>query len=364
MQEVERIPWNGYTAVSTFSGAGGSCLGYRMAGFRLAWASEFIRSAADVYRANHPTSALDTRDIREVAPQDILDAADAEVGTIDVFDGSPPCSDFSTAGKGSKGWGDVKTYSETKQRVDDLFFEYIRLIDGVRPRVFVAENVEGLVRGAAKGYFKTILRKMRAIGYRVEARVLDSQWLGVPQRRKRLIFVGVRSDLDVDPVFPSPFAYRYAIRDAIGDLRADVEDDAWIDGYAIGAEWSRLAEGEQSDKYFSLVRPDRFRPCPTITQTGRVTGAASVTHPTERRKFSIAELKRLMGFPDDFRLSGTYAQQWERLARAVPPLMMRAIAQTVRDEILDATPTPRAPSRPDTDRSNTDRSTNQTAASV
>ena len=94
--------------------------------------------------------------------------------------------------------------------------------------------------------------------------------------------------------------------------------------------------GTQSEKYFQLVRPSLEAPCPTITAgagNGNV-GSAGVVHPTEKRRFSIAELKRLCAFPDDFVLTGTYAQQWERLGRSVPPLMMRAIAETVRDEIL------------------------------
>jgi DNA (cytosine-5)-methyltransferase 1 len=82
------------------------------------------------------------------------------------------------------------------------------------------------------------------------------------------------------------------------------------------------------------VRPSIDSACPTITATGGITGAAGVTHPTERRKFSIAELKRLCGFPDDFRLTGTYAQQWERLGRAVPPIMMSHLAATIREQIL------------------------------
>jgi len=368
MTEIENRTWNGYDVVSTFSGCGGSCLGYRMAGYRVLWASEFIPAAQKVYKDNHPDSILDTRDIRDVEPQEILGAVDRDRGEIDILDGSPPCSDFSTAGKGSSGWGEVKKYSDTEQRVDDLFFEYARILDGLQPKVFVAENVRGLVRGKAKGYFKMILRELKDCGYHVQAKVLDAQWLGVPQRRQRLIFVGVRDDLEASPAHPSPMSYRYTIRDALPWVKSmeggygfnghkwysadqpsetiaqsrtvkeeafPIEEDAWIGQYAIGEEWEKLKRGEQSDKYFSLVKPDPNQPCPTVTQTGKTTGAASVTHPTEKRKFSIAELKRIQGFPDDFALSGTYAQRWERLARTVPPVMMQKIAATIRDEILD-----------------------------
>jgi DNA (cytosine-5)-methyltransferase 1 len=112
-----------------------------------------------------------------------------------------------------------------------------------------------------------------------------------------------------------------------------VESESDITGYAIGKEWNRLGAG-QKGRYLNFIKPRIDRPCPTVTQTGGITGAASVVHPTERRKFSIAELKRLCGFPDDFQLTGSYAQQWERLGRAVPPVMMSHIARAVRDGIL------------------------------
>lgn len=122
MGEIQNIPWNGYNVISTFSGCGGSCLGYRMAGYRVLWASEFIPAAQEVYKANHPNSILDTNDIRNVQGKDILDTIGLRKGEIDIMDGSPPCSAFSRAGKGYKGWGKSKKYSDSSQRVDDLFF--------------------------------------------------------------------------------------------------------------------------------------------------------------------------------------------------------------------------------------------------
>lgn len=385
------------TMVSTFSGCGGSCLGFRLAGYRVLWASEFVAAARETYLANFPTTHVDERDIRTVSADAILASTGLEIGDLDVLEGSPPCSSFSMAGKRSRGWGEVSTYSDTEQRTDDLFDEYVRLVDGLRPRVFVAENVAGLARGVAKGYLKRTLAGMRSLGYAVDARVLDAQWLGVPQRRQRLIFVGVRSDLRLAPAFPKPLPYRYSIRDALPwlsgrkvDGRPDyrsrtaldldepyptvltedtvravvtggvetpldepaatvqthgrpdtfsefsiVGDGPSLDGYALGREYDRLQPGETSDVYFNLVRPHPDEPCPTVTQLGGSNpGVASVVHPTERRKFTIAELRRICGFPDDFILTGTFSQQWERLGRAVPPPMMRAVAETVRDELL------------------------------
>lgn len=394
MTEIAALEPNGFTAASTFSGCGGSSLGYRMAGFRLLYANEFVEAARETYRANAaPYTYLDDRDIREVSADDILGRIGLAPGELDLFDGSPPCSSFSTAGKREKGWGQSKKYSDTEQRTDDLFFEFVRLVDGIRPKVFVAENVAGLVKGSAKGYFLQILAALKAAGpgYRVTARVLDAQWLGVPQTRGRLIFVGVRSDLvdsdgkPLDPAHPAPLPYRYSIRDALpwidgsglvlgGDAKPNkpgnsfprglrigpddacptvmaqpgivgsaphhlencppVEPEADISRFEIGKEWDKLQPGGQSEKFFQLTRPHPDGPSPCVTASGGTSSLAGVTHPHERRKFSIAELRRICGFPDDFVLTGTYSQQWERLGRAVPPVMMSHIARAVRDDIL------------------------------
>ena len=371
LDEIEQLPRNGFSVVSTFTGAGGACLGWKWAGYSPLYASEFVEAARDVYSANFPSVYVDERDIRNVSAEDLLAKIERERGDVDVLEGSPPCAAFSTAGSGVKGWGTERSYSETTQRVDDLFFEFARIVDGVRPRIFVAENVEGLVRGAAKGYFKLILRKLRDCGYRVRAKVLDAQWLGVPQRRKRLIFIGVREDLEAEPVFPKPLPYRYTLRDAcpwivetqVGSNfvsaekrweradetvaptimttprhtlsvvsrppTTDVDADADISRFAIGDEWKKLRPGEQSEKYFSLLLADPNEPSPTVTSTGGNPSAAGVVLPYEPRKYTIGELRRVCGFPDDFRLLGDYKQQWERLGRAVPPPMARAIGDAV-----------------------------------
>lgn len=433
---------NGLRVVSTFSGCGGSCLGFEMAGYEVVWASEFVEEARDTYRLNHPGVPVDASDIRSVRAADILEATGLDVGDVDVLEGSPPCASFSMAGKRSKHWGEVRSYSDTEQRVDDLFFEFARIVEGVQPRVFVAENVAGLVQGSAKGYFKDILRRLRDCGYRVGAKVLDAKWLGVPQSRRRLIFIGVRDDLGTDPVFPTPFPYWYSIRDAcpwitnggwrkakfgpaeqpavnvewkpddpsavitatglgggaghqtiigpptlkewssdrpsatvtasgmyamnamenlvnppgdeagcatdrsgewyewlVANGHPEVDDPNEVDlvdirKYAIGREWLRLQPGGYSDKYFNLHRTDADRALSTLTQVAGATGAAGVTHPSEPRKFTIPELRRLHSFPDDFQLTGRFGQRWERIGRSVPPLMMRRIAEVVRDDIL------------------------------
>lgn len=461
MDEIARVRGtNGYKVISTFSGCGGACLGFEMDGYEILYANEFVEAARDTYSANHPGVILDPRDIRTVTGEDILHQIGLRKGEIDVFEGSPPCASFSTAGSREKAWGKVKQYSDTRQRADDLFFEYTRLISEIKPKVFTAENVSGLVKGKAVGYFKEIIREMRSHGYVVDAKVLDASYLGVPQARQRLIFIGIRQDLvdkyNVRPTFPMPFPYRYAIKDVLqidgrvihdtsgqfseGDLTdrpvntittanahwhvreknlsvvkdpetgtdlrfmkdrnnddfivmkrgnnaelksvssddplptiaahglgnvgahqagvrlpmmndpetgedlavsdyithdPETGQDVRLDKYAIASEWDKLGPGEQSTKYFQLVKPDPKKPVGTITATAGGIGAAGSTHPTQRRKFTLQELRTLSSFPENFILTGNYAQRWERIGRSVPPLMARAIAQTIRTEILD-----------------------------
>lgn len=326
MSEIAKIKPNGFSAISTFAGGGGSSLGYRMAGFRMLWANEFIDAARDVYAANAaPGTVVDGRDIRKVDPLAVLRELGLKPGELDLLDGSPPCSDFSSAGKRNEGWGRVKKYSNKEQRVDDLFFEYVRFIKAIQPKVFVAENVSGLVKGVAKGYFIEIMRAMKACGYRVEAQLLDAQWLGVPQARERIIFQGVREDLDLAPAFPKPLPYRYSVLEAIPELKN-----------------SSVRQGANGAFGEATWQDSRINPSPTIgaePSSGNGLSPPSMIEITrgadvEKRKFSIDELKRICAFPDDFAVSGTYRQQWERLGRAVPPLMMRSVAIEVRDRVL------------------------------
>jgi DNA (cytosine-5)-methyltransferase 1 len=381
MKSIARRKKNGYRILSTFSGCGGSCLGFRMAGFETLWASEFIPAARETYEANHPGVIVDSSDIREVDPDAVMKLLGLVPGEIDVLEGSPPCSSFSMSGSRDKGWDEVKDYSETKQRTDDLFFEFARLLKAFQPRVFVAENVPGLVRGVAKGYFIEIMRTLRGCGYDVQSRLLDAQWLGVPQSRTRLIIMGVREDLQTSPAFPEPLSYNYSIRDAIEDLvdgkigavtdrnqhdgklrspdepsptimthwrgRSErsllIDKETSLEGYAISSAWDRLSPGQTSEQYFNLVRPHPDKPCPTVTQLGgQNPGTASVTHPVEKRKFTIAELRRICSFPDDFELTGGYSQQWERCGRAVPPVMMSHVAKSVEGVLREADGTTRS----------------------
>lgn len=318
MAEIKNIKWNGLNVVSTFSGCGGSCLGYRMAGYRVLYANEFIPAAQDAYKLNHPDSYLDLRDIRHIKASEILSKINLEVGELDLFDGSPPCASFSSAGKREKGWGEEKDYSSTRQRTDDLFFEYRRLLEELQPKVFVAENVSGLIKGTAKGYFLLILDALKSCGYEVRCKLLNAKWLGVPQSRQRIIFIGTREDIVATPAFPTPLDYFYTVKEvcpSIKMLRLSGKTNRWVSAQRPAATVVQ-SDGARTSKtaYFSAYQVKDVH--------------------NKIRHYSIPELKKISGFPDDFELTGTFAEQWERIGRAVPPVMMAKIAESIQNNIF------------------------------
>ena len=359
MAEIEALPWNGYTVASTFSGAGGSCLGYRMAGYKVAYANEFIPAAQETYIANNPNSYLDTRDIRTVSGAEILEHAKVSKGELDILDGSPPCAAFSanTSNKKTENWGRSKKYSDTTQVVDDLFFEYARLVGEIQPKVFVAENVPGLVRGKAQGYYFRIFKALQDKGYKVKTAVLNAQWLGVPQARRRVIFIGVRNDLNLEPTYPTPLSYYYNIQEAFKDIPAtkvkeeqgreliDIggtqQYDLWHltkAGQGFDSVTKRLNDGSKrylnfNQKEYALLFNSRKlhpqKPANTLLQGNTYTYRWDIP-----RTLSIPELRRISSFPDDFVLTGKYEKRWERIGRAVPPVMMKHVAETIAEKIL------------------------------
>jgi DNA (cytosine-5)-methyltransferase 1 len=318
MAEIALIPKNGIKVASLFSGCGGSSLGYKLAGCEVVYAAEFVEEAIACYQANHSTTKLDTRDVRDIAAKDIV----AAVGKIDILDGSPPCTSFSSAGSGDKGWGKKRHYSGKKsQKSDDLFFEYSRILKELQPKGFIAENVAGLVKGKAKGYFVEIVQALKDCGYSVICSKIDCQYLRVPQMRDRVFFMGIRKDLKIQPVFPRPLPYTYSVKDVLPHIR-----------YV-----------KHSGSAFNYKSSDR--PSPTIMahdygrfESAYFSGGGWIKSDTgETRQFTIPELKKICSFPDDFYLGGTDAENWERLGRAVPPLAMSAIAGSLCKRLLQQT---------------------------
>ena len=319
-------------AISFFSGCGGSSLGYKLAGVNVLYANEFVPKASDTYKLNFPNTIMDTRDIRTIQPQEVLDKINLKVGELDFLDGSPPCASFSTAGKREKDWGKVKAYSGKEQRTDDLFYEYIRMVKDIKPKVFVAENVRGLIMGKAKGYFNKFLAEFNKLNYNVKASLLDASYLEVPQMRKRVFIIGVRKDLNKQPVFPKK--HKQMIVKDVYDKNYPVEKEAKHIPNSYMKYLVNLKQGEQPNgSFFSLKRNHLYRPSYTILAT--YGAGACVMHPYENRHMSIAELKDICSFPQSFKLTGTWRNQCERLGRSVPPNMMKNIIKTLKKEIFN-----------------------------
>ncbi len=310
-----------FTCVSFFSGCGGSSTGYKMAGFDVRMANEFVPAAQDTYKANHPKTILKTEDIRILQPKALLKELGMKAGDLDLLDLSPPCKGFSSAGVKEKNVGKEVNYSGgIYQRVDDLFDEAIRMIKGFKPKVFVAENVPGMISGDSKGFFIEVHKQMQALGYVVEARIIDPSYLGVPQARRRLIFVGVRKDLKLSPAFPKKGKRRTTVKEVLPNI-------AYLK-HKVGT---------------TLRYVPATRPSPTITVSDAIcyetakfsSGGFIKTDSGDVRKYTIEELKVIFSFPEDFKLTGSFKEQWERLGRSHAPVAVYHVARTIRKEILE-----------------------------
>ena len=309
------------TVVSLFAGCGGSSLGYSMAGYDERLAVEWDDAAAETFRLNFPGVSLHHGDIGSLPEADALRLAGLESGALDVLDGSPPCQGFSTAGK--------RNMDDSRNR---LFLEYIRLLNAFRPKMFIMENVSGMVRGKMKLAFVEILRELKGCGYLVSARVMDSMYFGVPQSRKRIIFVGARQDTNCAPTHPAPQTSPVGLADAV-ELSVDALRGGWGARQFRSAQRRlaplRLAPRRVSNGTGVVNRQfnNKFRgldkPCVTL-ETG---------HPPilklfgREREMGLLECSLVGSFPPEF-VWGRDA--YARIGNSVPPLFMRAIATHVR----------------------------------
>ena len=358
-----------FNVISTFAGGGGSSTGYRLAGGKILCVNEFVEEAQNTYRENYPSTPILPGDIKELTGKDFLDITGLQPGELDIFDGSPPCSAFSVAGKlshtkdgkHSDGWGKTKNYSDGKmvENIEDLFFEFLRIADEIKPKVIIGENVKGLTIGEAKQYFHKIQNTFEDIGYTVCSQVLDSRYFGISQTRTRVFFVGVRNDiadkaglnfLTMNHVFPQPSKIVVPLKDALVGLEYDEEEVKYlIEKFSNTAYWKQTGSKMPVDPdkvlsgmdyhpkghHFNLKRVSQYTPAPTLTAMGSCDTTAGAFHWADPRKLTLGELKRIMSLPDDFKLTGKWNQRAERLGRMVPPLMMKALASSVYENVLE-----------------------------
>lgn len=354
-----------FTVISTFAGGGGSSTGYKLAGGNILAVNEFVDAAVETYKENYPDTPVIKEDIKKLTGKDFLKLTNIKQGELDILDGSPPCSAFSIAGKREKGWDKTKKYSDNKEveNIEDLFFEFIRIAKDIQPKIIVGENVAGITMGEAKEYFNRIVNEFSTIGYEAVGKVLNSADFGTPQARQRCFFVAVRNDVMEkiglnfmsmeSQLYPLPTGKQVTLREAIDNIQNDPEEEKMLLDFVQGSfqkKWIELLEFypkkhlKPSDpKYidinpkqsmFNMIRPCPDLPSPTITQAGQKMGLSGVFHYAKNRKLTIPELKRVMGLPDDFKLSGKFDQQAERIGRMVAPLCMKNLAETLYNNVL------------------------------
>jgi DNA (cytosine-5)-methyltransferase 1 len=319
------------TLVSIFAGCGGSSLGYRRAGFGELLAIDNDRKCCDTFRLNFPGTEIWERDIRTVTGKEITE----KFGKIDHLDGSPPCQGFSTAGR--------RRVTDSR---NDLVLENIRLIREIRPRTFLIENVSGMAKGNMKGLFKLYTTEMKASGYSVRCMLMNAKNYGVPQSRKRLIWIGVRDDLGIEPSFPPPSKSLITAKDALAETKNTEGEMEWakrIVSTELCKKYLKLVRmGENASKYhpkghwFGFHRLHSGRPSPTVVKTV-FAGGNNIIHWAEDRNITISELKRLCSFPDEFRFPENmkFEDGWGMLGNAVMPKFMEALARHIRETIYD-----------------------------
>lgn len=315
-----------FNVVSTFAGCGGSSLGYKLAGGKVLLAVEWEDDAASTYKHNHPNTPLYHGDIANLSVEEVLSWTGLVPGELDIFDGSPPCQGFSLAGK--------RDFTDTRNQ---LFREYVRLLRGLKPKAFVMENVSGMVKGKMSLIFVEILKELKASGYQVSARLMNAKYFNVPQRRQRLIFIGIRNDLVMKPSHPRPQAKPITFKYACDDLRGNHESDRMLpaDLKKLGKIQPNLWKTnpkiykhvlKRTGGYISTVWLGWHRVSGTLVKSE--IGTTGIIHPDRERYISLAEAKRITGFPDDYWFSSR-SKGIERMGNCVPPPLMKAIAEHI-----------------------------------
>jgi DNA (cytosine-5)-methyltransferase 1 len=330
LPDLKNVKKNGLKVFSCFACGGGSSMGYKLAGFEVVGCNEIDPKINKMYVKNLNPKHNFRCDIRDMISCEIH----SELYKIDILDGSPPCSVFSIAGEREKNWGKEKKFKEgqKKQRLDDLFIHFLNFANRIKPKIVVAENVKGILAQKSKGYVNEILHKFEEIGYDCQIFLLNSAFMGVPQRRERVFFIGRRKDLNLPklklefnekvikygkfkdsnfiPLNPSTETYKLwhqRKRDDrhLADILKRVED-----------RYSRFNE-----KFFYDEKV-----CPTIASSGGYLRFDVPGRP------SAKDFKTIQTFPQDYNFNGQRVQYV--CGMSVPPIMMQRIAEQIYIQFL------------------------------
>ena len=350
-------------AIDFFCGAGGLSLGFKQAGFNVVAGVDFDPIHAETHTKNFPHSSTVCADIRTLTGTEIRRLAKlSEESTIDVVIGGPPCQGFSMIGK-----------RNLKDPRNFLLQEFCRIVNEIKPRYFVMENVAGLIYGEPRKLLADALRRVKAAGYRWVSpiRILNARDFGVPQSRKRVFILGYQKG-QRKPCYPSKHLQFATVRDAIGDLAVlgkykRLFDSDMFDGklgtpslYAkrlLCKQRSsltgclRAAHTANTIRRFKatrkgtqepisrFVRLDYAKTAPTLRAgTSREYGgftAARPIHPTQARCITVREAARLHSFPDSFHFHPTQWHGFRQVGNSVPPMLGAAVAKCIKKAIRD-----------------------------
>ncbi len=342
--------------IDLFAGVGGLSLGFSKAGFNIVYANEYNKSIADAYKKNHPQTIVDTTDIRKI---DFNKTFSKFKGDVDVVVGGPPCQGFSQKGK-RIGLNDERNF---------MFKQFVKVVKIIQPEFFVLENVPNIL-SSENGYFKNeIIKKFNKLGYDVKAKVLKAENFGVPQTRRRAVFIGRKGKLNFD--LPDGNKKNTTVMDALDDLpilksgegkenqkyRKKPRNDfqKWVREKSnsiknhISTKHNKIAlerlslipvNGTKEDLpehhrtksihsgTWSRLKPDGY--ARTITTRFDTPSSGQFTLPYQDRCITVREAARLQSFPDDFIFYGTKSSQMLQVGNAVPPLMAYEIAKTIK----------------------------------
>ena len=371
-----------FNVVSFFAGGGGSSCGYKLAGGDMICVNEFQQVHADTYSANWPDTPVIVDDIKKVTGKTIREKiGDVE---IDILDGSPPCPPFSMSGTKRKGWGKEKmAYGFKQERIEDLTFEQVRLVDELQPKVVVCENVKGLTMEYARDYLNMMLQEFEDCGYIMTHKVLNAWEHGVPQKRQRVFMVGVRNDvadkigmnwMTIGNIFPEPNnKEKPVIEDAIRDLQTDpvniaeakelcdamkksakykwmkrmpkdpnrvvsVGDDVVGPWYDKWIEHRRVRDKvlpERKNSFFQSRRVPYNQASHTLSEQGLMTSLAVHLHPEEDRVYTTYEAIRLMTLPNDYIQTGELNDRLARIGLMVAPICLKNLVEEIYTKVLE-----------------------------
>jgi len=333
LADLAKVKQNGVKVMSTFACGGGSSMGYKRAGCTIVAANDIDPRMAAHYRRN-----LNPPNYYLCPIKDLLTAKlPPELYDLDILDGSPPCSTFSMAGSREKAWGVEKHFREgqAKQLLSDLFFDYLDVVNRLRPRVAIAENVKGMLLGNARGYTRLVMKRFEEIGYKPQLFLLNAADCGVPQKRERVFFVAQRSDLEMPRLALAPQHRWVSAGEATRDLQSltpEEQESAPLTAPFEKKWWPLTRPGEdyghavvrsgEKVKYWNHKKLSADLPSKTLAAKD------SLKHWSEQRRLTFREWKRLGSFPDDYWAEDETIGKY-LIGMSVPPKMTEQVARAV-----------------------------------